>query len=145
MKEEPMSKNEHLFTIVEPTIGGDTTLDIARETVARGGTASVLMVITDRVQRDIRAFAESEELALGEAEAQALDQLRTTCSNRIGGSPRLETHFGAIGSEVVKYLTADTTAIAIPAPLATSRLVERIVAYSGRPVIVAPSRVAAVA
>ncbi len=45
MKEEPMSKNEHVLTIVEPTIGGDTTLDIARDIVARGGTTSVLMVV----------------------------------------------------------------------------------------------------
>ena len=138
-----MSKNEHLLTIVEPTFGGDATLDFAHETVARGGTASVLMVITDRVQRDIRAFAESEALDQSEAETQALDQLRTRCNDRIGGAPRFDTHFGSIGSEVVKYVTADTTAIAIPARLVTDRLIERIVAYSGKPVIVAPSRVAA--
>ena len=138
-----MSKNEHLLAIVEPTFGGDATLDFAHETVARGGTASVLMVITDRVQRDIRALAGSGAFDQGDAEERALDQLRTRCNDRIGGVPRLDTHFGSIGSELVKYVTADTTAIAIPARLVTDRLVERIVAYSGKPVIVAPNRVAA--
>ena len=45
-----MTKPEHLLTIVEPTHGGDTTLDLAHEAVARGGTATVLMVITERVR-----------------------------------------------------------------------------------------------
>ena len=135
--------HEHILAIVEPTIGGDATLDLAHETLTRGGTASVVMVITDRVQRDISAFAASEELDRGDAEARALEQLRAHCLDRIGGEARLETHYGSIGSDVVRYITADTTAIAIPARLASDKLIERIVAYSGRPVIVAPSLVAA--
>ncbi len=140
-----MSHPEHLLTIVEPSPGGDTTLDLARDTVARGGTATVLMVITDRVKRDIRNFAESEGLAIGEAEAIALEQLQTQCQDRIGDVPWLVTKYGAIGSDVVQYVTADTTAVAIPARLVTDKLVERIATYSGRPVIVAPYRVPAAA
>ena len=136
-----MSNPEHLLTIVEPSPGGDTTLDLARETVARGGTTTVLMVITDRVKQDIRAFADSEGLAVGEAEAIALDQLRTQCEEHIGGVPWLVTKYGSISSDVVQYVTEDTTAVAIPARLVTDKLVERIAAYSGRPVIVAPYRV----
>ncbi|NNE96664.1 MAG: hypothetical protein HKN24_11620 [Acidimicrobiales bacterium] len=140
-----MSHPEHLLTIVEPSPGGDTTLDLARDTVARGGTATVLMVITDRVKRDIRNFAESEGLAIGEAEAIALEQLQTQCQDRIGDVPWLVTKYGAISSDVVQYVTADTTAVAIPARLVTDKLVERIATYSGRPVIVAPYRVPAAA
>lgn len=44
-----MGNREHMLTIVEPTIGGHATLDLAHETVERGGTASVVMVITGRV------------------------------------------------------------------------------------------------
>ena len=51
------------------------------------------------------------------------------------------TRYGPVGSDVVRYVTADTTAIAIPACLVTDKLVERIATYSGRPVIVAPHRV----
>lgn len=135
-----MSTREHLLTIVEPTRGGDATLALAHETVARGGAASVVIVMTDRVQRDIRAYAASAELGAREVEAEALDQVRTQCRTRIGGSTRLATHYGSLGSDVVRYVTSDTTAIALPERLAADGLVERIVAYSGRPVIVAPSR-----
>lgn len=135
-----MSKHEHLLTIVEPTPGGDTTVDLAHETVARGGTASVIMVVTDRVERDIRAYATSEGIGVGEAEAIALDQLRSQCRNRIGGVRCLMTHTGPIGIDVIKYVTSDTTAIAIPSRLITGKLVERVAANTGLPVVVAPNR-----
>lgn len=135
---------EHMLTIVEPAPGGDGTLGLAHETVARGGKASVVMVVTDRVLRDIRAFAESEDLGQGEAEALALDQLRAHCSDRIGGSPKLDTYYGTLGSDVVKYVSADTTAIAIPERLVADKLVQRLAVYSGRPVIVTPGRAALV-
>jgi hypothetical protein len=134
-----MSYREHLLTIVEPTPGGDATLELAREAVGRGGAATVLMVITDRVRRDIEAFADAEELTPGEAEAIALHRLGAKYSDRIGGSPRLLTHYGEIGSDILRYITTDTTAIAVPDRLAVGGVVQRIVAYSGRPVIVAPS------
>ena len=137
-----MSRQEHLLTIVEPTRGGDTTLELAHETVARGGKASVVMVVTDRVQRDLQAHLQTDESGRGEAETQALDQLRSQYSARIGGAPMLATHFGALGSEVVKYVTADTTAIAIPERLVIDKLIQRIAMYSGLPVIVTPSRAA---
>lgn len=137
-----MINNEHLLTIVEPTTGGDATIELARSAVARGGTASVLMVITDRVQRDIRAFAASEELGYGEAEEQAILQLRGLCIEQIGDNVPIKMHFGALGSDVVKYISEDMTAVALPARLANNGMVERIVSYSGRPVIVAPSLVA---
>ena len=134
-----MNNNEHLLTIVEPTTGGDATIELARRAVARGGSASVLMVITDRVQRDIRAFAASEELGYGEAEEQAILALRELCIEQIGDTVPITMHFGALGSDIVKYISGDTTGVALPARLANNGMVERIVSYSGRPVIVAPS------
>lgn len=133
-----MTNREHLLAIVEPTTGGDATLELARETVARGGRATVLMVVTDRVQRDLRAYANSAELGKGEAEAIALDRMRARCRDHVGGSVGLDTHYGPLGSDLVKYVSADTTSIAIPAHLVSDRLVERVAVYSGRPVIVAP-------
>ncbi len=136
-----MTKQEHLLTIVEPVPGGDTTLDLAQETVARGGRATVLVVVTDRVERNIKAYAESQGLGVGEAEAISLKRLRSECRDRIGDVPWLVAHYGSVGSDVVKYITADTTAVAIPARLVNDRLVERIASYSGRPVTVVPYRV----
>ncbi len=134
-----MTRHEHILTIVEPTTGGDATLDVARETVERGGTASVVMVITDRVRRD---FAESEEIALGEAEALALDQLRELCARRVGGSPTVATHFGDVAAGLRRYLTTETTAIAVPDRLARSRWVRRLADRSGLRVTITPSRAA---
>ncbi len=137
-----MTRHEHILTIVEPTTGGDATLDVARETVERGGTASVVMVITDRVRRDFGDFAESEEIALGEAEALALDQLRELCARRVGGSPTVATHFGDVAAGLRRYLTTETTAIAVPDRLARSRWVRRLADRSGLRVTITPSRAA---
>lgn len=138
-----MSTREHLLAIVEPAPGGDAILDLARDTVARGGTVSVVIAVTERVQRSIRALVESEELAHGEAEARALDQLRAYCAERVGGNFKLDTYIGTPGTDVVRYVTVETTAIALPARLAGNRLVERLAAYTGMPVIVIPSLSAA--
>lgn len=130
---------------MEPTTGGDATVELAQEAVARGGRVSLLMVITDRVERDIKAYASSENLSRGEAEAIALDQFRSYYSERLGGEVNITTEYGTLSSDVVKYITADTTAVAIPERLVTDNLVQRIASYSGRPVIVAPNRAALVA
>lgn len=137
-----MSYRENLLTIVEPSTGGDATVELAREAVLRGGRASLLLVITDRVERDIQAFADAEELPYGRAEAIALQRLADDYVARIGGSPRIFTHYGALGTDILKYVGADTTAIAVPASMAAGGVVQSIVAYSGRPVVVAPSPLA---
>lgn len=136
-----MTKKEHLLTIIEPIPGGDTTLDLAHETVARGGTVTVVVFLTDRVERDIRHYAETAGISVREAEAITVRRLRTQCQDRIGDVQLDSTRRGSVSSDVVQYITADTTAVAIPASLVSDKLVERIATYSGRPVIVAPYRV----
>ena len=135
-------KRDHLLTIVEPTPGGDTTLDLAQETAARGGDVSVVVVISDRVQRDIRDYAASEELDHADAEMLAVDQLLSQCRTRIGGMPDVRTHFGPVRTDVVKYVKPETTAIAVPERLADGNLARLLTVYTGLPVIVAPSRAA---
>ena len=103
------------------------------------------MVISEIVQRDIRVAAASAEISTDEALAQLVERFRTRCAARLGGDPQIDTYFGSLGSEFVKYVSAKTTAIAVPASLATDGLVDRIVAYSGRPVMVVPSRLAVAA
>jgi hypothetical protein len=137
-----VANREHLLTIVEPSPGGDSTLDLAHETVERGGTASVIMVITDRVQRDIRDFAQSENLHERDAEALALDRYREYCTTRVGGSPRVEVHFGNLVTGVHNHLTADTTGIAIPRRLSSLRRIRRFAARAHIPVFVTPNRAA---
>jgi hypothetical protein len=140
-----MSNKEHMLAIVEPRTGGEITIDIAKETRSRGGNVTVLIVISESVQRDIRLFAAPAELSNDEAQTQLLERFRRRCIERLGGDPQINTHFGPLGSKVVKYVTADTTTIALPALLATDGLVDRIVAYSGRPAMIVPSRLAVAA
>ena len=141
-----MANREHLLTIVEPSPGGDSTLDLAHETVERGGTASVVMVITDRVQRDIRDFAQSENLHHKDAETLALDHYRASCTERVGGSPNVQVHFGdlvtGVHNHVRNYLSSETTGIAVPKRLASMRRVRRVAARAGIPIFVTPNQAA---
>lgn len=136
-----MTPREHLLTIVEPTIGGDATLDLAEDTVARGGTAKVVMIITDRVQRDIRDFAAAEDLAWNDAQSQALDRLRSFYAARTGAISVFVTAAGQLDEQLRGHVTPDTTAIAIQEQLLANFSVQAFTKATGIPVIVAPSKI----
>ncbi|NND02697.1 MAG: hypothetical protein HKN91_07915 [Acidimicrobiia bacterium] len=140
-KDEQLPKNEHLLAIVEPTAGGgDTTLEAAHEAAARGADVTVVMMITDRVRRDIGGSAKSKNDDL--AEGHALEHLLAQCRSRVGGSPTIITHFGPVRSDIVQYVTPKTTAIALPERLAEGKLVRLLTVYTGLPVLVTPTRAA---
>ena len=141
--DESPAAGEHLLTIVEPSGRGDTTLDIARDVVARGGRASIVMVITDRVDDDIRNFAASEELSRGEAEAHAIDQLTAYCSERVGDDvPTIVERFGRLGTDIRRYITDEVTAVAVPEGFLSARGANKLSRRVGRPVVVASDRAA---
>lgn len=134
-----MTTHEHLLAIVEPTTRGDTTLELAHDVVERGGTVNLVLMVTKRVRKDIAAFAAGADLEIGEAEAIALDRLSLDCEQRVGGAESTTLAFGvATNSDLLRYLTPDTTSIAIPANLASRRAVRRLAAATGLPVMVAP-------
>lgn len=137
-----MASNDNVLTIVEPTTGGDATLELARDAMGRGGTASVVLLITDRVRRDIRDFAESEDLDLPEAEARALDQLERHYGSRLAGSQRLATYFGGVEGAVRAHVTDGTTLVAVPERLITGRKLRRLSSRTGVPVIPTPDNAA---
>ncbi|MDH4279873.1 MAG: hypothetical protein OEW83_17525 [Acidimicrobiia bacterium] len=134
-----MAKREHLLTLVEPTKGGDATLDLAHNTVERGGDATVVMVITDRVRRDISDYAASENLDRADAEGRALTQLDSYCRTRVGGSTNVETRYSGARTDVAKLVTPEITAIAVPDGLLGERAIGKLVKRTGLPVVVAPA------
>ena len=138
-----MTTREHLLTVVEPTTGGDTTLELAHDVVERGGTASLVLMVTKRVRQDIAAFAAGADLEIGEAEAIALDRLSLDCEQRVGASQSTTFVHSSTNSDLRSFLTPDTTAIALPAHLASRRTVRRLGSATGLPVVVAPRRRAA--
>lgn len=135
-----MAKREHLLTIVEPTKGGDATLDLAHNTVERGGDATVVMVITDRVRRDIDAYAASENLDRADAEGRALNQLDNYCRDRVGGSADVVTRYSGPRTNVAELITPEITAIAVPEGLIGQRAIAKLVKRTGLPVVVTPAR-----
>lgn len=135
--------SEHVLTIVEPTGRGDATLDVAHDVVARGGRASVVMLITDRVDNDIREYADSENLSRSEAEATAIDRLAEYCSERVGGDvPTIVERFGWLGVDIRRHITEDVTSVALPEGLLNARGVNKLARRIGRPVTVTPRRAA---
>ncbi len=134
-----MTKREHLLTLVEPTKGGDATLDLAHSTVERGGDATVVMLITDRVRRDISDYATSENLDRAEAEGRAMDQLDRYCRSRVGGDTTVVASYRWPHTDVAKLVTPGITAIAVPERLVSKRSVRKLVKRTGLPVVVAPS------
>ncbi len=134
-----MAKREHLLTIVEPTTGGDTTLELAHDAVERGGAATVVMVITDRVRRDIDAFAASEDLDRADAEGRALEQLDDYCRSRVGPSTTIATRYSGARTDVAELVTPEITAVAVPEGLLGQRAISRLVKRTGLPVVVTPA------
>ncbi len=64
-----MKLQEHLLAVVDPTEAGDSTLDIASDVVARGGKATVVVLVDQRVRDAI------QELPDGYREAVVLYDL----------------------------------------------------------------------
>lgn len=126
---------EHLLTVVEPIPGGDESLELAHDTVERGGQASVVMLITKRVRRHIDDYARAENLDLGHAEVLALDQLERMCTERIGADVPITAEFHRFND---RNLTAGVTAIAVPERLVRDRSIRRLARRAGVPVVVAP-------
>ncbi|MDH3302135.1 MAG: hypothetical protein OES24_16680 [Acidimicrobiia bacterium] len=135
-----MAKREHLLTLVEPTKGGDATLDLAHDTVERGGDATVVMVVTDRVRRDIDAYASSENLDRADAEGRALNQLDNYCRTRVGGSTNVVTRYSSPRTNVAELVTPEITAIAVPEGLIGQRAIGKLVKRTGLPVVVTPAQ-----
>lgn len=136
-----MTTRQHLLAIVEPTPDHDATLDLARSVVDQGGQASVVVMITNRVRRDIGAFARQADLGLGDATEMAIDRLTGACERQVGSPTAVSiAHTPVLGPEVHRYVTPDTTTIAIPSQLASGRTVRRLTSATGLPVLVAPRR-----
>lgn len=134
---------EHLLTVVESTPDADTTLDLARDHVAKGGTAQVVLMVSKRLQREIDDFARAANLPRGEAEEIVLGRLRYDLERQVGPgtvATALHGHRGTV--ELGRYVTPTTTAIALPRRLSERRSVRRSTAATGLPVVVAPNRAA---
>ncbi|MCB0965575.1 MAG: hypothetical protein KDB37_01960 [Ilumatobacter sp.] len=138
-----MAAVEHLLAIVEPTCESDAALGLARSVVERGGQASIVVVMTKRARRDIDAFARHANLGIGDATEIALHHLTRSYEKRSGAGTTVSIAESSIlGRNLHRHLASGTTAIAIPARLATRRALRRLTSTTGLPVTVAPRQAA---
>lgn len=142
-----MQTREHLLAVVEPTLQGEAPLAIANELVGRGGKATLLLVVTDRVRDEFRRFADAENISAGHAEAVAIDRLTDSYTSRVGGDTAtiatIVTASAPSSRAVLGAATASrATSIAIPHDLASRGELRKLVTGSHVPVTVAPRRAA---
>ena len=133
---------EHLLAVVEPTNSDRSPLDYAHDHVAGGGTATVLLVLTDETHDDVRRFADSEDLDVGTAEAIAIGRLTELYTSRVGGddTETVVTNTQRSASDLLD-VAAETrsTSIVITQQLAGRADLRRLVSDSPVPVLVVPA------
>ncbi len=137
-----MQHREHLLAVVVPNEAGEAPLDLAAELVARGGKATVVVLLTEQVRDDFRRFADAEDLDLPTGEAIALDRLIEAYNARIGGDDT-ETFAAGSSSSARDLLhtaaVSGATTIAIPQQLAARSNLRGLMSDAHVPVLIAPA------
>ena len=140
-----MNTQEHIVAVVGSTRDEDSTLDLARHVVDRGGRATVVVLVNGTTTSDIRKFAEAENLTFPDAREIYLERLSRIYSSRVGG---LETSaIIADGDYSGRSVFANAekagpTTIAVSHSLANRLSWRGPVARSRVPVLIAPRRAA---
>ena len=137
-----MQLSEHLLAIVTPNQAGEVSLDIATDVVARGGKATVLLLLDAQARDDLRRFADSEDLAAHHGEAIALDRLADRYASRLGRSDTEMVVLDSVRSprSLLDVATeSKATSIVIPQHLAAQRVLRKLVSQARVPVLVAPA------
>ena len=137
-----MNNRDHLLAVVEPNLDGEVSLDVATDHVARGGTATVLVLVDDQARDDFRRFADSEDLHPHDGEAIALDRLVESYTARVGGDAADAIVADSAGSarELLDAAArTQATSMVIPQHVVARRKVRRLLADADVPVLVAPA------
>lgn len=134
----------NVVAVVDNPAEAETTLEIARKTVQRGGSATVVLLRTPQVIRDIRNMARQQQISPVVAEQLYVDRARETFNTTIGHeTTTIVPHRLASARGIVDTATkARATAIAVPASLTRRRGWARALAHAPVPVTVTPSRAA---
>jgi len=134
---------EHTLAVVEPTLDGEATLEIAKETLARGGDATVVILLGRGMDANIAAFAKAEDLAFADARAIYFDRLSATYGNVFGDRVRFVFDNRHAEREVFAEATrGHATSVVVPQHLVSHRNWKSAVAKSQVPVLLAPPKAA---
>jgi len=137
-----MQSNDHLLAVVEPNKSGEASLDIATDHVARGGTATLLILLDKQTRDDFRQFADAENRHVYNGEAVALDRLVNTLTARVGREHTEATvAYSSQSSRELLDVAAEShaTSIVIPQQVAARRGLRKLVSETTLPVLIAPA------
>lgn len=140
-----MTSQEHTIAVVEPTLDGETTIDLAKQAVDRGGRATVVVLVNRKTRAAVAAFAHSEELTLPDAWEIYTERLSQAYSDRFSGGGKVTLVTNRRDANRVVFNTAardEATSIVMPQRLVTRRNWKSSVAKSQIPVLIAPPRAA---
>jgi hypothetical protein len=134
---------EHTLAVVEPTVDGDDTVTYARETLARGGDATIIVLLGRETMANISAFANAEDLSQADGREIYLQRLSETYMGLAGSrvmfvadGPRADRFvFDEVGRE-------HATSVVIPQRLVGHRNWKSAVRKSQVPVLFAPRKAA---
>ena len=143
-----MNTQEHVVAFVEPTLDGESALEVAQETVNEGGRATVVVLVSRQTMTDVRAFAESENLTVPDATAIYFDRLAATYSSKLGNekASAVVTESAYSGRYLFDVATrVEPTTIVVPQRLASRRGWRSFVGRSEVPVLITPTPAAAAA
>jgi hypothetical protein len=140
-----MSNQEHLVAVIDHPGEAGATIDIARETVNRGGRATLILLLTADDRKTIQALAEGERLSIGEAEAVFVGRLQENYRRRVGaGDIRtiVRNRPSSARAVLAAASQARATTLAVPSSVARHRRWGRALSRSPLPIVVTPPRAA---
>lgn len=136
-----MRTQEHIVAVVEPTRDGESTIDLAKQVVDRGGRATVVVLVTRDTVAHIAAFAEAEELTYPDAKEIYVERIADVYSSRFGNHEAATIVTSRPDASQVVFDTvasAAATTVAMPQRLATRRGWRASVSSSLVPVLIVP-------
>ncbi len=135
---------EHIVALVEPTVDGESTLELAKQAVDRGGRATVVVLLTRATNDDIRNFAEAEDLTIPDAREIFIERLTDGYSAQLGeGDAAVVALSSYSGRSLMKSAqSAHATTIAMPQSMSKRFGWRSPIARSAVPVVISPPRAA---
>lgn len=139
-----MTEIEHVVAVVDNPSGAESVLEYARDSVQRGGTATVVLLMTPTVKRAIRELARQQAISPVTAERVYLTQAREAIKNTVGGDAEtiVSSRLAGVRCAFEAAAKVHATALTLPTSLAGRRGWGRAMAKAPMPVTVTPSRAA---
>lgn len=136
-------KKEHTLAVVEPSLDGDSTLEIAKDTLARGGDATIVILLGRETTANIAAFAAAENLGLADGRAIYLERLSEMYTHLFGDRVRFVVDGRHADRDVFKEVErGHATSVIMPQRLVSYRNWKSAVSKSQVPVLLAPPKAA---